>query len=293
MIMPIDGFSLVLHGGAGSARGKSYSCEIAHMRSVVEAARSQLAKGVNALDVAVEVVSTLEASGLYVAGKGGSPNTLGAYELDACVMDGGTGRAGSIAALQGFESPILAARAVMKHTPHVMLVGEGAASFAKAQGLKAIDDPANWFTHADPDQANHAPPMPTGTVGCVVRDSKGRLAAATSTAGVFGKLPGRVGDGPLVGAGAWADDRVAVSCTGQGEYFIRTAVAVQVAHRIRFGGESLEQAAAAAIRGVAELGGDGGLIAVDRDGNIAMPFKSSGLKRAALLPDGTIMSAAF
>lgn len=291
--MPIDRFSLVLHGGAGSASGKNYSREIAHMRSVVEVARNQLAKGVTALDVAVEVVSTLEASGLYIAGKGGSPNTLGEYELDACVMDGGSVRAGSIAALQGFESPILVARAVMKHTPHVMLVGEGAATFAAAQGLKTIDNPANWFTHAGSDEANHAPPMPTGTVGCVVRDSKGRLAAATSTAGVFGKLPGRVSDGPLVGAGTWADDHVAVSCTGQGEYFIRTAVAVQVAHRVRFGGESLEQAAAAAIQGVAELGGDGGLIAVDRDGNIAMPFASSGLKRAALLPDGTIMSAAF
>jgi isoaspartyl peptidase/L-asparaginase-like protein (Ntn-hydrolase superfamily) len=293
MTMPIDRFSLVLHGGAGSAPGKSYSCEISHMRSVVEAGRNQLAKGANALDVAVDVVSMLEASGLYIAGKGGSPNTLGAYELDACVMDGNSGRAGSVAALQGFESPILAARAVMRHTPHVMLVGEGAATFAKAQGLKAIDDPADWFTHAGSDEANYAPPMPTGTVGCAVRDSKGRLAAATSTAGVFGKQPGRVGDGPLVGAGTWADDRIAVSCTGQGELFIRTAVAVQVAHRIRFGRESIEMAAAAAIRGVADLGGDGGLIAVDRDGNIAMPFASSGLKRAALLPDGTIMSAAF
>jgi L-asparaginase/beta-aspartyl-peptidase (threonine type) len=291
--VPIDGFSLALHGGAGSAPGKNYDREIAHMRRVVETYRNQLAQGADAVEVAVAVVSTLEASGFYIAGKGGSPNTLGAYELDACVMDGGTGRAGSIAALQGFESPILAARAVMKLTPHVMLVGEGAATFAKSQGLKAIDNPATWFTHAGSDEANYAPPMPTGTVGCVVRDSKGRLAAATSTAGVFGKLPGRVGDGPLIGAGAWADDRVAVSCTGQGELFIRTAVAVQIAHRIRFGGESLEQAAAAAIRGVAELGGDGGLIAVDRDGNIEMPFASNGLKRAALLSDGTILSAAF
>ncbi|MDB5457281.1 MAG: asparaginase, partial [Caulobacter sp.] len=130
-------------------------------------------------------------------------------------------------------------------------------------------------------------------VGCVVRDAEGRLAAATSTAGVFGKLPGRVGDSPLIGAGAWADDTVAVSCTGQGEYFIRTAVAVQIAHRMRFGGEGLESAAAAAIAGVAALGGDGGLIAVDREGKVSMPFASDGLKRAALLPDGTVFSAAF
>jgi L-asparaginase/beta-aspartyl-peptidase (threonine type) len=208
-------------------------------------------------------------------------------------MDGTSGRAGSIAALQGFVSPILAARAVMERTPHVMLAGEGAMAFARAQGLEEIVDPDSWFTQAGAFESNHPPALPTGTVGCVVRDDQGRLAAATSTAGVFGKLPGRVGDSPLIGAGAWADDTVAVSCTGQGEFFIRTAVAVQIAHRMKFGGESLDSAAAAAIAGVAALGGDGGLIAVDRDGHVAMPFASDGVKRAALLADGTIFSAAF
>ena len=287
--------ALALHGGAGARRHRDYGREIAHMRGLVEAARDRLLAGVAALDVAVETIRALEASGLYVAGRGASPNTLGRYELDASLMDGSTGEAGAVAALEGFASPISVAQAVMRATPHVMLAGEGAASFARSQGLAEIADPAAWFTRAGPDESNHPPGLALahGTVGCVVRDAEGRLAAGTSTGGVFGKLAGRVGDTPIPGAGVWADHRAAVSCTGQGEYFIRTAAAAQVAMRMRLAGENLQAATEAALAEIKALGGEGGMIAVGADGEIAMPFVSEGMKRAALHPDGRIEAAAF
>ena len=280
--------ALILHGGEGARRERNYDREVAHMRQVVEAMKARLDAGASALDVAVEATVMLEDSGLYVAGRGASPNLSGAYELDASLMDGATRRAGAVAALQGFRNPVVAARAVMERTPHVMLAGEGAGLFAREQGLEAVGDDPDWFTHAGKGEDNHPPgTLSHGTVGCCVLDADGRLAAATSTAGVFGKMPGRVGDTPIPAAGTWADDRVAASATGQGEYFMRVAATAQVSWRVA-AGQPLAEAARSVIDEIGALGGDGGLIALDRDGNIAAPFNSQGMKRAWLTPAGEI-----
>ena len=280
--------ALILHGGAGARRERDYTREMAHMGEVVAAMKALLDAGAPALDVAVEATVLLEDSGLYVAGRGASPNLAGAYELDASLMDGSTRKAGAVAALQGFRNPVVAARAVMDRTPHVMLTGEGASLFALDQGLEPIADETAWFTRAGQGEDNHPPgTLAHGTVGCCVLDRDGRLAAATSTAGVFGKMPGRVGDTPIPGAGSWADGRVAVSGTGQGEYFIRVAACAQVSWRVG-AGQTLAEAGRAVIEEIGNMGGDGGLIALDRDGNITAPFNSQGMKRAWLTPDGEI-----
>ena len=277
-------FALALHGGAGVSPGRDYSRVEAHLAQLAEAGRAKLADGLSALDLVEWAVAELEASGLYVAGRGASPNRAGEVEFDASIMHSEGPKAGAVCAIRNVQSPVRAARAVMERTPHVLLAGSGATDFAREIGLPAIGNDPGWFLmpvgveQADIDAEADA--LSHGTVGAVALDLQGRLAAGTSTGGLFGKRPGRVGDTPLPGIGTWADSNVALSCTGIGEMFILCGGAGDVAARMRYGGASLETASNAMIAQVGRLGGDGGVIAIDRAGNHSFAFNSGGMKRA-------------
>lgn len=276
----MSNWALALHGGAGAIAERIYAREEEHMAALLDRGAAMLADGASAFDVVFAMAQELEVCGLHVAGKGAPPNAEGKWELDAAIMNGATRAAGAVAALQGFISPVAAARAVMQHTPHVLLAGEGAALFAASKNLERVDDPHSYYKPA-------ASGLPgAGTIGAVALDREGRLAAATSTGGTRNKLHGRVGDTPIIGAGCWADDAVAVSCTGIGEYFIRTAAAHDISARIRYQDAPLAEAADAALTAIRNLGGDGGLIAVDRRGNVVTPFTTQGMKRAVATSTG-------
>ena len=292
MNRPAHKYALALHGGAGPVAGRDYSETEKHLLELASKCREQLISGARALDVVEHAVNELETCGLYVAGRGSAPNSAGHVELDASIMDGASREAGAVAALQDFVSPIEVARGVMEKTPHVMLAGSGAVAFARNAGFEEVLSPADYYTlpvgvtQDDINDAGH------GTVGAVALDRSGGLAAATSTGGTFGKLHGRIGDTPLIGPGTWADDNIAVSCTGIGEHIIRAGGASSIAFRYR-SGIPLHDAVQEMLDEVARLGGDAGVIAVTRDGQIAMPYNSDGMKRASASSDTELTVATF
>jgi beta-aspartyl-peptidase (threonine type) len=243
----------------------------------------------------------MEDSPLFNAGKGSVLNHEGFVELDAAIMDGATHRAGAVAAVRRVKNPIDAARAVMERTTHVLLVGAGADAFAEEAGLK-LEPPEYFITEERRKQweeviqaekrRSEAEPgrwkAQMGTVGAVALDRRGNLAAGTSTGGLVGKKVGRVGDSPLIGAGTFADNATcAVSATGHGEFFIRYSVAHDVAAQMEYKKLSLKRAARLVVKEkLVRIGGEGGLIAIDRLGNIAMPFNSEGMYPGSIAVDG-------
>ena len=288
-------WALAIHGGAGPKPGRDYSIVERHLHELLREGQKRLRAGEAALDVAEALVREMESSGYYVAGKGSAHNRAAYVELDAAIMDGSRRAAGAVAGIRDVVHPIAAARCVMQKTPHVLLVGNGATHFAREAGLDFVKEPSKYYTNAIGVTAEEqgCEGVGHGTVGVVALDRSGALAAATSTGGVFGKLEGRVGDSPLIGAGTWADEQVAISCTGTGEYFILAGGARDVSARMRYQGLTLGEAAAAFIEEVGKIGGDGGLIAVSKTGEVAMAFNTAGMKRASISSSQPAFVATF
>ena len=302
---PQPRFAIAIHGGAGTIVRANMSPEKeaayrAKLEEALRAGHAILARGGTSMDACVAAVRIMEDSPLFNAGKGAVYTADEKHELDACVMDGATMKAGAVAAVTGIKNPVELARLVMDKSEHVMLAGAGAERFAQEHGLELVDnsyfDTPRRLEQLRKEKAKEKTPATApalserdkhGTVGCVALDKHGNLAAATSTGGMTNKRFGRVGDSPIVGAGTWADNETcAVSATGHGEYLMRLVIGHEVSSQMRWGKKNLNDAADDAIARLGRLGGDGGIIAIDRQGNIAMPFNSEGMYRGSIGVDG-------
>jgi beta-aspartyl-peptidase (threonine type) len=290
--------SIVVHGGAGTmAPGLLTDSLEREIRQTLDRATDEgyniMKRGGSAVDAVEAAIVLLENSPLFNAGRGAVMTQTGQHTLDASIMDGNGRGAGAVASVTTVKNPIKAARAVMLHSPHVLLAGEGAEAFAKDQNLKIVDNSyfttpgikARWMgSKHKSGSLNQAPNEVEkfGTVGAVAIDKEGNIAAGTSTGGMMNKRYGRIGDSPIIGAGTYADNATCgVSCTGHGEYFIRLGVAKEISDQMTFGNKTLDQAAKHTLHERLEgMGGSGGLIAIDHLGNIVMEFNTPGMYRA-------------
>jgi beta-aspartyl-peptidase (threonine type) len=299
-ISPAPLWSLVVHGGAGTMTPESLSASSqaafhAALAAALQAGHALLDGGASALDAVEAAVRVLEDDPLFNAGRGAVFTAEGRNELDAAIMDGTTRAAGAVAGVTRTKNPISLARAVMANTPHVVLARDGADIFAIEQGLEQVD-PGYFRTEerwqqlqsmkaaAARGEALFDTNLKYGTVGAVARDRNGHLAAATSTGGLTGKRWGRIGDSPLIGAGTWADDRsCAISATGSGEFFIRSAAAHEIGARVRMLGDNPQHAAETVVNDeLKTMGGDGGVIFVGADGSLGWSFNTPGMFRGAV-----------
>ena len=310
-------YVMAIHGGAGTILKKNMTPEKeaaykAELTKALQTGYDLLKAGKSSLDAVEATIHVMEDSPLFNAGKGAVFTNEGKNELDAAIMNGKDLMAGAIAGVTTIRNPISAARAVMEKSEHVMMVGAGAEKFAKQNGIEIVD-PKYFYTEdrwkglekarkEDSTQSvlDHGNKKSLrsgtiyidnkfGTVGAVALDRRGDLAAGTSTGGMTNKRFGRVGDVPIIGAGTYANNNTAaISCTGWGEFFIRTVVAYDISAMMEYSKVSLNDAAKAVINKVEKLGGDGGLIAIDKNGNVAMPFNTAGMYRGTVTEDGKI-----
>ncbi len=279
--------AIAIHGGAGNlaryaGTGRIEEAET-FLSTLIDHLHAMLVKGASAVDAVTDAVVQLEDAGLFHAGKGSSPGSKGYVELDASIMEGRFGEAGAIAMVRNVKNPIQLARVIMDRTPLVMLAGPEAEELAAEHGLPLVGPdyfvPCTQVGAAISDEQDSR----RGTVGAVARDARGTFAAATSTGGVLNKIAGRIGDAPIIGAGTFARNGVgAVSCTGVGEYFIRQAAAYQVIARMELLGESVGAAAGTVMQRINDDHGNGGIIALGPRGEVAMPFNTTGMYRAAI-----------